>query len=62
MDKELELKDWPRGWLQLECASILNKHEFILMHDEEKRQHGFPASTDEMRAFVAKHRGIQLIP
>ena len=50
------LKDWPPGWLKMECASILGEALFIMLHDHAKRAKGYPVTNDEMREFISASR------
>jgi hypothetical protein len=50
--KDIPLDQWPPGWLKLQVASLLGTHEYILMHDCEKRSAGLPVSVEEMREYI----------
>lgn len=43
---------WPDGWLKMECASRLGEPLFIIMHDYEKLEKGYPVTRDEMTAHL----------
>ena len=51
---ETPLAEWSRGWLVLECASVLGWAAYIIATDDEKREKGVPVTDDEMRDFLAK--------
>lgn len=55
--KDVPLEQWRPGWLKMEVASLLDVPGYIMMHDHEKRAAGYPATNDEMRAFIRKRRG-----
>jgi hypothetical protein len=50
------LSKWLPGWLKLEVAHLLNKPEYLVMYDDEKRLRGYPVSEDEMRQFIYSQR------
>ena len=54
--KDTPLEEWPRGWLVLEVGNILNIPLYIMMHDHEKKEKGYPITIDEMKNFIKKHR------
>jgi hypothetical protein len=47
------IEKWPRGWLILECSSILQDPLFITMTDEEKQLKLYPVSDEQMRSLVS---------
>jgi hypothetical protein len=50
------LEEWPPAWLKLEVCSLLDMPGYILWHDHEKREHGYPVTLDEMREFIRNRR------
>jgi NMD protein affecting ribosome stability and mRNA decay len=47
------LDKWPRGWLVLECSSILRDPLFITMTESEKQIKHYPVSEEEMRTLIS---------
>lgn len=54
--KDVPISEWRDGWLMFETASLLDKPEYILMFDSERKAKGFPASREERIAFIKKER------
>lgn len=54
--KDTPLENWTPAWLKMECASLLDAPNYIMMHDHEKRAEGLPVTDDEMRAFIRARR------
>jgi hypothetical protein len=54
--KDTPLELWPQGWLVLEVASLLDRPEYVIMFDREKRSHNLPVTSDEMRDFIQRFR------
>lgn len=50
------LEQWTQGWLVLEVASLLDRPEYILLYDAERKAKGWPVTQDEMRAFIRERR------
>lgn len=53
---ETPIEEWSNGWLALETASLLDKPEFVIMHDDERRKAKLPSSRQEMIDFIKAKR------
>lgn len=54
--KDIPIEQWTPGWLRMECANLLDRPDYILMHDHEKRAAGLPVTGQEMIRFVQARR------
>lgn len=45
------LSQWPDGWLTLSVASHTHP-QYIALHADEKREHGWPVTREEMIQFL----------
>lgn len=52
--RDIPLEQWTNGWLKFDVARKLDYPIYLVMHDHEKRQMGFPVTREEMIAFLKK--------
>jgi hypothetical protein len=46
------LERWPRGWLVLETARLLDNPQYIVMTNDEKLQASYPVTEEHMRNYI----------
>jgi hypothetical protein len=55
---QIALKKWPRGWLVLEVASLLDDAAYIIMNNYERAASKLPVTENEMREFIRERRKV----
>jgi hypothetical protein len=53
---ERPLEEWSTSWLKLEVAQLLKSPKYVIMTHDEKLDHDYPVTDEEMRDFIRARR------